>query len=1281
MMKKQYSLFLLFLLLIPIVNSSNLIIDTETNTKTVSVPRIHDSLEIRNSIGEYDPRGYLTGRIFFKGLVDSEPDGTQDMLQIDVEVNITQTLTNPIIVFALLYDNSFIKTTSQSGYMEGMEVWGSSGQESLSIGAHNVTVSFNATTLRILRLAGPYEITNVKLGEVGVDFFSELNCDDWQKPLFKISKVFDVWTFDEPNDDTSNFGTIQEVSLTNETLRLVFTFTSYDHPGVEDYYINVVLRNGSGDTIVNYGKTVDLEPNTEHWIYLDIPAKYISAFKTRPSAFTSNNLRFEELTIIQLTGSYDPFSDQSLNFSYAKLFHEETSLDPNSVTTPVNVLHSGEYIDFGLLELNENRSIIVYGEQLTQILKLQINRTEPPDNSGPNFEFRVNDGFFRERDIWDNDPSSTWILWRQFWDKTEVSIIYHQIGQYHGAIEFWVKYPDYGWPDNPQQKLEVKAEIINDTASPIVNIYEPTTGADFQQYYGIPIKGSGTDDSFAYEYQLVFNNKVQLKYRPFTAGWWMPGPVESGEFSFVWFPDESILGSITISIRVIDMVGNVGEALLDLTINSGTKPSPEGTIAKGLEWLKDRQAFDGSWDYNGWSSSGMTALAALCFIQAGLTYDPVYQPVLDKAIDYLMNAFEDSDEPGVPGKVIRQSGHATYETAMAVTALIAYNATRPTYEADLNNIINGAIDWLVVTQNDETWGVTPDKPYYGGWRYGYDHQSSDLSVSQWVFLALSTYGYDDPDLWNKVKIFVNRCRGGYEQEGTWYYDGGFSYTPSTEDWRDFGGGSYGSMTAAGIWGLYLSGEPTNNENITSALDWISSLSPEEIVGQNPHFGKSFEYYWYLSASKAYLMAGRPQDKWWYDLITEYLNTHMIATTTTSAYWDNSMGEEPPVMATVQAILSQQVFYGHAPMERLEISVDSPYGSVLTVWNDTWSTGFNHSTGEYYVYGDAQTSEIDSKQQVISIFSPTKGEYFVDLFPTATKDGFPDQGLILRARALTKENNLISYKTKYIDYQYAGDSPQVLRFKLVYSTVSGVNLEFIDVNPPLFNHLLQLTSLSYPEYVDRGESFNVDFSIKHIASSTLETCLLHLYSTLTGDQNQAFSLNPNEEKSFSFTGTTLPNDTPGIKTIVITLAANDTNPLVIRCEIQIGNHAPQGEFGEIPNSINGTFNVTWSASDDDNDSLSFVLVLWKPDGDKVNLTITTDLYYLFDSTAYPDGSGYGFELIISDGIDVSSFNSLSFTINNQPESTTVPTLATPTPGLEFFFSLLALFVFVRKHPKT
>ncbi|MHA1214280.1 MAG: prenyltransferase/squalene oxidase repeat-containing protein [Candidatus Hodarchaeales archaeon] len=1275
MFKKQYALFLLFILAIPIVNSMNLRIDNDVNNKTLSLLNIDDSDGIKNKIVEYDPRGYLTGRMFFEGFMDLEPDGIQDFLLLNVEVNITQTLANPVIVYALLYDNSFVKETSYGWREEGMTVWGNSTIQSLPMGVHNVTVLFNTTLLRILKLPGPYMIFNVKLGEVGSDFFSELDSWDWEKPLFRISRVFDIWTYAEPRN-TSDIGPLYSVTLSNDTLEFTFNYTTFDHghPGFEDYYIHLALRNASSNTIVNYEEFRELESNTEYNITLKIPAKYIYAFKVHDSgAFSFNNLRFEEFTIVQLTGPYDELSDQQFNFSYERLAHEETGLNPNSVTTSIDVLQSGDYIDYGLINLHENRSFIIYGNQLTEILKLQVNRTEPPDYSASNFEFSVIDGFGRYRDIWDNDPSSTWVLWRQYWDKTEVSNIFHQIGQYSGPIEFWVKYPDYGWETNPPQKLEVKVEIINDITGPSINVWDPVAGTSFQQYYGIPIKGSGTDDSLVYEYQLVYNNKVQLRYSPFSSGWWGPGPGDSGEFSFVWFPDESITGSLDISIRAIDMVGNVGEISLPIIINPGTKPSPEGTIAKGLEWLRDRQAMDGSWDYFGWPSAGMTALATLCFIQAGLAHDTV----VAEAINFLMNAFQDSDDPSVPGKVIWQSGHATYESAMAVTALIAYNATRPSYDSNLNSIIDGAIEWLVATQNDETWGVSPDEPWYGGWRYGYDHQSSDLSVSQWVFLALATYGYDDPDLWNKVQLFVNRCRGVYWENDTWIYDGGFSYTPSTEDWRDFGGGSYGSMTAAGIWGLYLSGVSPDNANITQALDWINSLLPDEIVGQNPHFGKAFEYYWYLSASKAYLMAGRPQDKWWYDMITEYLNTHMIAATETSAYWDNTVGQEPPVMATVEAILSQQVFFGHAPMDRLEITIDSPYGSALAVWNDTWFTGYNYTSAQSEVYGDAQYSTIMAKKQIVTIYSPTKGDYYIDLFPAATKDGFPNQDLILRARALTSDNNLISYKLKTINYQYGNDYPQVLRYKLVYSTVSGVNLEFVDVNPPLFDHVLRLSSITYPDFVNLGESFSIDFNLKHVSSSVLSYSRLVTHSEISLDTEglDIYDFNPNEERSFTINADTSSITSPGKKIIAITIGAPNTNPLVIRFEVQVGNHAPDGTINPIPSTISGTYNITWDAWDEDNDPLVFTVALELPEGGGYeNLTTTTDFYYLFDTTAYTDGSNYGIVVWIFDGTDTTELRSGSFTIDNQEEPTTsAPGL--DTPGFELILGLIALTIFL------
>jgi len=727
-----------------------------------------------------------------------------------------------------------------------------------------------------------------------------------------------------------------------------------------------------------------------------------------------------------------------------------------------------------------------------------------------------------------------------------------------------------------------------------------------------------------------------------------------------------------MTVRAMDLTRKTSDTEITVYIDAGTAPTPESTIEKGLEWLRTQQnttdpySWDyGSWHYypgDGWGKEGMTALASLCFIQAGLSTDSV----VEDAINFLRNQFHsDSD---VPGKSIHRS---SYETAMATISLIAYNATLPSYDSSLNSLIDDAVEWLVETQNDDTWLVEESDPWYGGWRYGDDHQSSDLSVSQWVILALASYGYDpESDLWDKVQTFVRRCRGGYKDDGpqSWEFDGGFTYTPSTEDWRDQGGSSYGSMTAAGIWGLYLSGSPPNDIDILSALDWIGSLSPEQLVGQNPHYGRDFEYYWYLSASKAFLMAGRPQDQWWYDNITYYLNTHMVAETSTAAYWDNARGQEPPVFATVQAILSQQVFHGEVPTHKLEVSLEAEDSGGIYFWNSTVTVGYNYTTGSAESSPGTTYSGLLADTQSVEVLSPSKGEYFVDIFPAAGRDRIViPQNLILRARALTETGHILGYRTRVVNYQY-GPGTQVLRFKIVLSTVSGIDIHILEANPPLFEQSVSIDEVICPTYVEPGDSVAVSVKMTNLGVGTINEVEFFSEEDLieTSSQPELSSWTEDSQVTVNFEYSTsgLPL---GKKTIVIGLITNGIYPVLVHLELQLGNHAPEGTLNAISDPVSGTIKISWVASDDDDDdSLEYNVILVKPDGSKDTLAAgLTASSYNFDTTAYTDGTGYQIIIEISDGIDITELKSDLFRIKNRESEPGI------TPSWSVLLTILSL----------
>ncbi|RJS81456.1 hypothetical protein CW713_06245 [Methanophagales archaeon] len=315
-------------------------------------------------------------------------------------------------------------------------------------------------------------------------------------------------------------------------------------------------------------------------------------------------------------------------------------------------------------------------------------------------------------------------------------------------------------------------------------------------------------------------------------------------------------------------------------LSAETQAEINEAIDKGLEYLRNTQNPDGSWDSS--YKVGTTSLAVLAFLGHGVSET---DPAVRAGIDYILTKVQ------ADGSIYDDNNHKTYETACAIMALARTN--NPAYEP----VINDAKDWLVSSQWDESclWGsVNEDNWYYGGFGYGY-HSRPDLSNTQFALVALKAAGLpEDDETWDKAIIFLQRCQNrAASNDQSWAgNDGGFIYYPGTS----LAGGttSYGSMTAAGIWGLRLCGVPTSDPRIEAALEWFDT---NYAYDTNPNMGSSYYHYYLWSAAKAFILSDitdryglktptNPGDEkgWYYDFAT-----HLVSTQYGDGHWYSSIG--------------------------------------------------------------------------------------------------------------------------------------------------------------------------------------------------------------------------------------------------------------------------------------------------------------------------------------------------------------------------------------------------------
>lgn len=341
------------------------------------------------------------------------------------------------------------------------------------------------------------------------------------------------------------------------------------------------------------------------------------------------------------------------------------------------------------------------------------------------------------------------------------------------------------------------------------------------------------------------------------------------------------------------------------------------SVDKGLQWLRDHQnPIDGSWAGDYGANVGYTSLAALAFLNAGFDES---DPTVSKAMNYIL-----SKKHGDGSIYVDLSN---YETSLAILPLVA------THNSSYNDEIIAAKNYLVSIQNNESAGIDETSPWYGGWAYiGLDSDWSDLSNTQWTMMGLDAANLPKSDsTWSKAETFVTRCQN--LEANPWHFsnDGGFGYQPPNVSCcgRHI---SYGSMTAAGIWGLRLAGVPTGDQRIQAGLNWLKdNYAPIETKGNSncPHGSNWMLYYHLLGFAKALVMTDIPVGGW-QDTASQAITNYIVSQQYDDGHWTTS--SEGDVFATEQAILALQTRTIPTDIKRL-----------------SWMTLILHSNADLHVY--------------------------------------------------------------------------------------------------------------------------------------------------------------------------------------------------------------------------------------------------------------------------------------------------------------------------------------------
>ena len=360
--------------------------------------------------------------------------------------------------------------------------------------------------------------------------------------------------------------------------------------------------------------------------------------------------------------------------------------------------------------------------------------------------------------------------------------------------------------------------------------------------------------------------------------------------------------------RQDDLQGNADSMRpLDLSLLNTTRHS----MVIAFQDFCDSQQPNGSWK----DDPAITALVLTSFM-----LEPQYNPD-DKTDEVIRKGYAFLEKFVKPNGGIYNEYYRNYSTAVVLMAFAA--AGKPEYQS----IINNAREYLIKSQLDEGEDITPDHKYYGGIGYGGDDRP-DLSNLHLALEAIKTaevFEFESNGLikfpnpaepvlkeetlaphWQKALVFLMRTQNIEAINDMDYAtdDGGFIY--ETGHYKPERSISYGSMTYAGLKSLLYAGIDKNDIRVKKAYAWICS---HYTVDENPSFGTSSLYYYFMTATKCLRTFGghtvidsEGNKHYWRE---DFINK-IISLQHEEGYWVNSDGryqENVKDLATAYSVIA------------------------------------------------------------------------------------------------------------------------------------------------------------------------------------------------------------------------------------------------------------------------------------------------------------------------------------------------------------------------------------------
>ena len=156
------------------------------------------------------------------------------------------------------------------------------------------------------------------------------------------------------------------------------------------------------------------------------------------------------------------------------------------------------------------------------------------------------------------------------------------------------------------------------------------------------------------------------------------------------------------------------------SVESADKAAVTAAIDRGLRWLKEQQAEDGSWDHY----PGITALAVSAFARSPRKYREEDGPFMRRPVQFILKCQREDGSFVPPDNAL-----LAYNTGVCLMALV--DVKNASYETAIRH----ARDYLVELQCDEGEGYETGDKFYGGIGYG-SGLRPDLSNLQVALEAL-----------------------------------------------------------------------------------------------------------------------------------------------------------------------------------------------------------------------------------------------------------------------------------------------------------------------------------------------------------------------------------------------------------------------------------------------------------------------------------------------------------------------------------------------------------------